>query len=71
MPDIAMCANNNCYMSSKCYRHADSGSEPSTPYQAYMSFEPRQETGKNFVCDGLWLRVSKKPLVVNWGGIRE
>jgi len=38
MPDISMCAATKCPRSKECYRHADSGTKPSEPWQTYSYF---------------------------------
>ena len=38
MPDISMCANENCGSSKNCYRHTDSGVKPFPNYQSYTDF---------------------------------
>jgi hypothetical protein len=58
MPDIAMCINDKCSMSVNCYRHKDSGTEPSKNNQAYMFYEPKVLTNNIFVCNG-FLSIKK------------
>lgn len=53
MPDITMCAANNCKLSSKCYRHKDSGTKPNPFRQSYSDF------GWQKPCKQFWDRSSK------------
>lgn len=39
MPDISMCDHRSCPLSRKCYRSADSGTQPGPYRQAYYPFE--------------------------------
>jgi hypothetical protein len=49
MPDISMCAA-KCPVSKKCYRHPDSGTEPTEWRQAWRAFEPTDGVGcKHFI----------------------
>ena len=49
MPDISMCAAENCPVAEQCYRNAASGTVPDD-MQSYMRFEP--ELGEK--CCGFW-----------------
>jgi hypothetical protein len=40
MPDISMCRHETCEMRTLCWRHADSGTEPTSQRQAYQAYEP-------------------------------
>lgn len=40
MPDISMCQHPTCRMRRQCYRHADSGTQPSRYRQTYAHFTP-------------------------------
>lgn len=58
MPDIMMCAAKNCSMSSQCYRHADSGTEPCEHRQCYWLRDDNSPSGPD--CRNFWKRT---PLV--------
>jgi hypothetical protein len=42
MPDISMCAAENCPVAARCYRHAASGTKPDEFLQSYSGFEPEK-----------------------------
>ena len=57
MPDISMCNATACGVSKTCRRHEDSGTKPSTHWQAWSAFVP-SPTG----CDSYWpTRPGKEP----------
>jgi hypothetical protein len=59
MPDITMCAVSDCPLSPRCYRHADSGTKPSDPWQAYWVIEDSAPRGDD--CPHYWpLRKSNE-----------
>ena len=52
MPDIMMCAAENCAKASSCYRHEDSGTTPCEWRQSYWLRDPRDPTGDD--CRNFW-----------------
>lgn len=40
MPDITMCTNSSCKLSSKCYRSEKSGTKYNIYSQSFMEFNP-------------------------------
>jgi len=53
MPDISMCMNDNCPLSTTCYRSSDSGTKPSEFMQTYFSPTPTI-TKDSVICDYYW-----------------
>ena len=53
MPDITMCAATDCAMSKVCYRHRDSGTEPSEFWQAFCNFQKENDESGD-VEDCIW-----------------
>jgi hypothetical protein len=51
MPDISMCADDECPSRAKCYRHKASGTKPSSFWQAYSTFW-REPDAKQ--CSAFW-----------------
>jgi hypothetical protein len=51
MPDISMCADNECPSRFTCYRHKDSGTKPSKYQQAYAAFNHDPKTSE---CESYW-----------------
>ena len=54
MPDIAMCRAGNCPLSTKCYRHEDSGTVPDKYRQSYVILADDDPVG--YDCDLFWER---------------
>ena len=57
MPDISMCADNECPVRTKCYRHQASGTQPSG-WQSYAGFKATSDEG----CDHFCTRKYKEPV---------
>jgi hypothetical protein len=46
MPDISMCADDDCPSRAKCYRHKASGTVPHVSWQAFTDFQRPPEADK-------------------------
>ena len=57
MPDITMCNDALCPMSNTCYRHRNSGTEPSEYIQSFFIESPREPDSNE--CDYYWNRKGK------------
>lgn len=51
MPDISMCADDECPSRAECYRHKASGTVPNMPWQAFAN-SSRQPNDKR--CAKFW-----------------
>lgn len=54
MPDITMCASNDCPLRKSCYRNMESGTKPGRR-QSFFFHNPNTED----VCDYFWPKVGK------------
>jgi hypothetical protein len=43
MPDISMCADDECPSRAECYRHKESGTKPHVPWQAFTDFQRQHD----------------------------
>jgi hypothetical protein len=43
MPDISMCADDECPSRAECYRHKESGTKPHLPWQAFTDYQRKPE----------------------------
>jgi hypothetical protein len=55
MPDISMCADDECPSRAKCYRSKASGTVPSEYQQAFTDFEREPEDER---CGDFWPNVT-------------
>ena len=55
MPDMTMCANEDCPLRKKCYRHADSGTKPTEHWQFYSAFQFVLREDGEARCPDFWL----------------
>ena len=54
MPDISMCASEDCPLAVNCYRSEKSGTKPSEFWQAYADFKWHDDIEGLPRCDSFW-----------------
>jgi hypothetical protein len=58
MPDITMCANDDCPVRHLCHRHQASGTWPTEHRQSYAVFVgPRLIDGQSVECPDFWPKM--------------
>lgn len=58
MPDISMCADDDCPSRAECYRHKASGTVPSEPWQTFMDWKRKPDDAR---CAAFWPVLHTKP----------
>lgn len=56
MPDITMCAQEDCLVKDTCYRSEASGTQPGPVLQSYFAADPRTD----HTCDYYWPIARRK-----------